>query len=180
MVLHNVFFLLLTASVYFTLAPFVEDHLQRAQARETRLILDSFRRMTPDHGEELLRAYDLRSGSADDFGLPPEALSLFHRDPDGIWRRSRSSEHIYKGIPDSQRFYRISLPVAFYSELLLSVKKVVLSVLAVIYVLAVLFLEFIILPGYVYRPIRVMLDAGRRLAKRRQGAGDRCGRPDSA
>ena len=159
MVLHNLFFLLLTASVYLTLAPFVENHLQRAQVRETSLILDSFRHMTPEHGEELLRAYDLRTGSADDFGLPPEALSIFRRDPAAVWRRSMSSEHIYKRIPDSQRFYRISLPVIFYSELLLSVKKVVLSVLAVIYVLAVLFLEFVILPGYVYGPIRVMLDA---------------------
>jgi len=59
MVLHNLFFLLLTASVYFTLAPFVENRLQQAQARETSLILDSFRHMTPEHGEELLRDYDL-------------------------------------------------------------------------------------------------------------------------
>jgi signal transduction histidine kinase len=159
MVLHNVFFMLLTCSVYLILAPFVENRLQQAQARETSLILDSFRHMTPEHGEELLRDYDLRTGSADDFGLPPPALSYFQRDPAAIWRRNLSSEHIYKGIPDSQRFYRITLPTAFYSELLLSVKKVVLSVLAVIYILAVVFLEFVILPGYVYRPIRVMLDA---------------------
>jgi signal transduction histidine kinase len=159
MVLHNLFFLLLTTSVYLTLAPFVENRLQRAQARETSLILDSFRHMTPEHGEELLRDYDLRTGSADEFGLPPAALSYFRQDPTAIWRRNLSSEHIYKGIPDSQRFYRITLPIAFYSELLVSVKKVVLSVLAVIYTLAVLFLEFVILPGYVYRPIRVMLDA---------------------
>lgn len=158
-VLHNLFFLLLTASVYLTLAPFVENRLQQAQARETRLILDSFRHMTPEHGEELLRDYDLRTGSADDFGLPPAALSYFGRDPSAIWRRGQASEHIFKGIPDSQRFYRITLPTAFYSELLLSVKKVVLSVLAVIYILAVLFLEFVILPGYVYRPIRLMLEA---------------------
>ena len=115
--------------------------------------------MTPEHGEELLRDYDLRTGSSDDFGLPSAALSYFRRDPTAIWRRSPSSEHIYKGIPDSQRFYRITLPTAFYNESLLSVKKVVLSVLAVIYILAVLFLESVILPGYVYRPIRVMLDA---------------------
>ena len=159
MVLHNLFFLLLTASVYLTLAPFVENRLQQAQGRETSLILDSFRHMTPEQGEELLRDYDLRTGSPDDFGLPAAALSYFHRDPTAIWRRNLSSEHVYKGIPDSQRFYRITLPTAFYSESLLSVKKVVLSVLAVIYILAVLFLESVILPGYVYRPIRVMLDA---------------------
>lgn len=159
MLLHNLFFLLLTISVYLALAPFVESRLRQAQERETSLILDSFHHMTPEHGEELLRDYDLRTGSADDFGLSASALSFLRHDPNTTWRRSRSSEHIYKGIPDSQLFYRITLPVAFYSDSLLSAKKVVLSVLAVIYVLAVLFLEFVILPGYVYRPIRVMLDA---------------------
>jgi len=159
MVLHNLFFLVLTISVYLTLAPFVENRLQQAQARETSLILDSFRHMTPEHGEELLRDYDLRTGSADEFGLPSAALSEFEREPTAIWRRSLLSEHLFKRVPDSQRFYRVTIPTAFYSELLLSVKKVVLSVLAVIYILAVIFLEFAILPGYVYRPIRVMLAA---------------------
>jgi len=159
MVLHNIFFLLLTLSVYLTLAPFVENRLQQAQARETSLILDSFRRMTPEHGEELLRDYDLRTGTAGEFGLPTAALSAFGGDPGAIWRGDLSSEHLYKRVPDSQRFYRITIPTAFYSELLVSVKKVVLSVLAVIYILAVVFLEFVILPGYVYRPIHVMLEA---------------------
>lgn len=159
MVLHNLFFILLTASVYFTLAPFVANRLQQAQARETSLILDSFRHMTPEHGEELLRGYDLRTGSADDFGLPAAALSHFRQDPTAIWRLSLSSENVYKGIPDSERFYRITLPATFYSGALLSAKKAVLSVLAAIYILAVLFLELAILPGYVYRPIRLLLDA---------------------
>lgn len=159
MVLHNLFFMLLTASVYLTLTPFVANRLQQAQARETSLILDSFRHMTPEHGEELLREYDLRTGSADEFGLPAAAQSYFHRDPTGIWRLSPVSEHIYKGIPDSARFYRITLPASFYSGALLSAKKAVLSVLAVIYMLAVLFLELAILPGYVYGPIRLLLDA---------------------
>jgi signal transduction histidine kinase len=159
MLLHNLFFLLLTTSVYLALAPFIENRLAQAQERETSLILDSFRHLTPEQGEELLRNYDLRTGSADDFGLSPAALSNFRRNPTAIWRPSLSREHIYKGIPDSQLFYRITLPIAFYSDSLLSAKKVVLSVLAVIYILAVLFLEFVILPGYVYRPIRVMLDA---------------------
>jgi signal transduction histidine kinase len=159
MVLHNLFFLVLTTSVYFALAPLIENRLQQAQARETSLILDSFRHMTPEHGEDLLRAYDLRTGSADDFGLPSSALSAFGRDPKAIWRLTPSSEHIYKRIPDSEHFYQITLPTAFYSGSLLSAKKAVLSVLALIYILAVLFLELAILPGYVYRPIRLMLDA---------------------
>jgi len=159
MLLHNLFFLVLTSSVYLTLAPFMEHRLQQAQARETSLILDSFRHMTPERGEELLRAYDLRTGSSDDFGLPNSALTFFRGAPSAIWRLTPSSEHIYKRIPDSEHFYRITLPTAFYSGSLLSAKKAVLSVLALVYTMAVLFLELVILPGYVYRPIRVMLDA---------------------
>ena len=159
MVLHNLFFILLTTSVYFTLAPFVANRLQQAQAREISLILDSFRHLTPEHGEELLRDYDLRTGSANEFGLPAAALSYFRRDPAAIWRLGPSSEHVYKGIPESERFYRITLPMSFYSGSLLSAKKAVLSVLAVIYILAVLFLELAILPGYVYGPIHLILDA---------------------
>ena len=159
MVLHNLFFILLTTSVYFALTPFMANRLQQAQARETSLILDSFRHMTPEHGEELLRAYDLRTGSADDFGLPDSALSFFRHNPSAIWRLTPSSEHLYKRIPDSEHFYQITLPTAFYSGSLLSAKKAVLSVLALIYILAVIFLELVILPGYVYRPIRRMLDA---------------------
>ena len=159
MVLHNLLFILLTTSVYLTLEPFVANRLQQAQARESSLILDSFRHMTPEHGEELLRDYDLRTGSADDFGLPPAALRSLHLDRDTLWRASSLSEHIYKAIPDSERIYRITLPTSFYSELLLSAKKVVLSVLAIVYLLAVFFLELVILPRYVYGPIRLMLDA---------------------
>jgi C4-dicarboxylate-specific signal transduction histidine kinase len=159
MVLNNLFFILLTASVYFTLAPFVANRLQQAQARETSLIRDSFRHMTPEHREDLLRDYDLRTGTADDFGLPAGALSHFRREPSTIWRLSPSSVNVYKGIPDSERFYRITLPASFYSEALLSAKKAVLSVLAVISILAVLFLELAILPGFVYRPIHRLLDA---------------------
>jgi C4-dicarboxylate-specific signal transduction histidine kinase len=159
MLLHNAFFIVLTASVYMTLAPYVATRLQQAQGRETSLILDSFRHMTPEHGEDLLSAYDLRTGSADEFGLPSAALAYFSRQPGGLWRLNSSSEHIYKRIPDSERFYRITLPASFYSGALLSAKKAVLSVLAAIYLLAVLFLETTLLPGYVYRPIHQLLDA---------------------
>ena len=159
MVLHNAFFLVLTIFVYFTLASSVEYRLRVAQAREVDLILDSFRHLTPEHGEQQLRAYDLTTGSGEELGLTPEASAFFERHPDGLWRYTATSEHLFKRIPDSKRFYRITLPLAFYSDLLLSAKKAVLSVLIVVYVLAVLLLELLILPRYIYRPIHLMLDA---------------------
>lgn len=159
MVLHNVFFLVLTIFVYFILAPSVEYRLRAAQARELDLVLDSFHHLTPEHGEQQLRAYDLQTGSGEEFGLAPEVSSYFDRHPEGLWRYTATSEHVFKRIPDSKRFYRITLPLAFYSNLLLSAKKAVLSVLIIIYILAVLLLELLILPRYVYQPIHLMLEA---------------------
>ena len=75
MVLHNAFFLVLTAFIYLTLEPSVERQLQLAQSREVDLILDSFRHLTPEHGEQQLRAYDLQTGTNEEFGLPPEAAA---------------------------------------------------------------------------------------------------------
>lgn len=159
MVLHNLFFLVLTIFIYFTLAPFAENQLRAAQAREIDLILDSLRHLTPEHGEQQLRPYDLETGSGADFGLPPAAYSYLIQHPDGIWRQTSTSEHVFKRISDSERFYRITLPLAFYSDLLLSVKKAVLSVLVIVYILAVISLELLILPRYVYQPLLLMLEA---------------------
>jgi len=159
MLLHNLFFLVLTVFIYLTLAPFAEHQLRAAQAREVDLILDSFRHLSAEHGEQPLRPYDFQTGSGADFGLPPAAFSYFIQNPEGIWRQTATSEHVFKRIPDSERFYRITLPLAFYSDLLLSAKKAVLSVLIVVYILAVLLLELLILPRYVYQPLRLMLEA---------------------
>jgi two-component system NtrC family sensor kinase len=141
------------------LAPFAEHQLKVAQAREIDLILDSFSHLTPEQGAPQLQAYDLQTGSGADFGLPPAAYSYFIQRPDGIWRQTATSEHIFKRISDSERFYRITLPLAFYSDLLLSAKRAVLSVLIIVYLLAVLLLELLILPRYVYQPLRLMLEA---------------------
>ena len=167
MVLHNLFFLVLTIFIYFTLAPFAENQLRAAQAREIDLILDSLRHLTPEHGEQQLRPYDLETGSGADFGLPPAAYSYLIQHPDGIWRQTSTSEHVFKRISDSERFYRITLPLAFYSDLLLSVKKAVLSVLVIVYILAVISLE--LADPAALRLSAPPPDAGgrRRLARRR-------------
>lgn len=160
MVLHNSFFLVLTLSVYFTILPLVESRLAAARAREMSLIWNTFSAATPEAGEHELRFYDLNAGAGDELGLPPAAQAWMREFPGRIWQRDAASEHIYKLVPgSSSRFYRLRLPAAFYDNLLMTARLALFSVLGVLYVLAVLLLELVIMPRYVYQPLQLMLHA---------------------
>lgn len=159
MVLHNSFFLLLACAVYFTVITLVEGQLRQARDREMTLILNAFSAVSPETAPDpALRPYDLRAGTAAGFGLPEEAQRWMQRFPGRTWRAR--SDHIYKLIPGSNRFYRLTLPLAFYESLASSVRLALFAALGVVYVLAVLLLELFILPRFVYQPLRLLLAAG--------------------
>lgn len=160
MVLHNAFFLVLTLGVYFSLVPLVESRLSAARAREISLIWNTFATLAPDSGEHELRYYELTAGAGDALGLPPAAQQWMQSYPGRIWQREPEAEHIYKLTPgSSNRFYRLRLPLAFYDGLLMSARLALFAVLGLLYVLAVLLLELVIMPRYVYQPLQLMLRA---------------------
>lgn len=103
MVLHNLFFLVLTCAAYFTLIPLFEKQVANAQAREVQI---------------LERARQAGRGQV-----------------------------------------AVALPGRSYEEAVERAKLTLFLVLGSIYVLAVLLLESAIMPLYVYRPLRRMLDA---------------------
>ena len=74
-----------------------------------------------------------------------------------MWRSP--GEHIYKLIPGTQRYYRLTLPVRFYEGVVAGVQMALFAALGVLYVLAVLVLELFIMPRYVYQPLRLLLEA---------------------
>lgn len=168
MVLHNSFFIILTLAVYFSIIPLIENRLVTARTREISLIWNSFSAVTTQSGEAELRVYGLETGSAGDFGLTRDAIDWMSRYPGRIYQRDPSSSTIYKSLPDSNRYYRLHLPLSFYDDLLASARLVVFAVLGICYVLAVLLLELVIMPLYVYQPLRLMLqvDAATRHADR--------------
>jgi signal transduction histidine kinase len=100
MVLHNLFFLVLTCAVYFSLIPLFEKQVADAHAREWTIL-----HQTTASGQDL--------------------------------SAKRES----------------------YAEALARARLTLFLVLGTIYVLAVLLLEAIIMPLYVYRPLQRMLDA---------------------
>lgn len=159
MVLHNLFFLVLTCAVYFTVINLIAARIEQARSREITLILNSFTYLTQDNGKDELHPYDLQTGEAGEFGLSDDARLWMLRYPGRTWQRDKTSEHIFKLIPNTERFYRLTLPLDFYARMIANVKLAVLAVLGVIYMLAVLVLELFILPRYVYQPMRLLLEA---------------------
>lgn len=99
MVLHNLFFLVLTIAAYFTLIPLFERQVSEAQAREVQILERTAR----------------------------------------------------PGV--------VALPAVSYQQAISRAKVALFLVLGSIYVLAVLLLESAIMPLYVYRPLRKMLEA---------------------
>lgn len=101
MVLHNLFFLVLTCAVYFSLIPLFEKQVADAQAREWTIVHQ-------------------RAASGQDLSGPTESS---------------------------------------YADALIRARLTLFLVLGCIYALAVVLLEAVIMPLYVYRPLRRMLIA---------------------
>jgi len=106
MVLHNLFFLVLTAAAYFSLIPLFEGQIQDAQRREVRLLEEA----SKNGVEARILTEAIRTEQSYDLALRRAKFTLF-------------------------------------------------LVLGIIYILAVLALEAIIMPLYVYQPLRRLLDA---------------------
>lgn len=159
MVLHNLFFLALTVSVYFSLVPLVETRMRQAARREVTLILETFEKVGPMDSPRGIGQYDFATGTADALGMPPEARAWCSAHPGQTWHNEQTSEFIYKKDPDSSQCYRVRLPLDFYRNVARSAKFAVFGVLAAAYLLGVLLLEIIILPRYVYGPIDILLRA---------------------
>jgi signal transduction histidine kinase len=161
MVLHNGFFLALACAVYFSVIPLVETRVGEARQRELGLITKSFQSIAVGSEPEFA-AYDLRRGSAGDLGLPPEAVRAMEDMPGRYWRLDGQSEHLFKAVDGAPgRYWRLTLPLRFYAGLVESAKIAVFAVLGLLYLGAVLLLELIIMPRYVYQPLRLMLEADR-------------------
>jgi signal transduction histidine kinase len=122
MVLHNLFFLVLTCAAYFSLIPLFEKLVADARAREV-----SFTQPTPTS-----QTPPVRVGIAP-VPTPPITVAIT---PSEI-RQSQQS----------------------YKDAVTRAKVTLFLVLGSIYVLAVLLLESAIMPLYVYRPLRRMLEA---------------------
>lgn len=157
MVLHNLFFLILAASVYFSLIPRFESRVASAKARElsllTKLFLENQSLQFPG-----IEAYNYREGNAASLSLPEEAITWLELHPGQIYRDNQLNR-MYRLVPESGQFSRIDVPNVFYDSVVDRAKLTIFVVLGLLYALAVLLLELWIMPRYVYGPIQRSLEA---------------------
>ena len=87
-----------------------------------------------------------------------------------MWQEPGTPDRLYRKDPDADIYGSVTISSEFYENSIAQAKLALLAVLAVLYVLAVLLLELVIMPHYVYRPIRATLAADRAVIENdRQG-----------
>jgi signal transduction histidine kinase len=162
--LHNLFFLVLSVSVYLSVIPVFSEHIAAARQRELQMVSQIFAAELPmvngkESGEESseLAIYDLRRGAAAELGLSGEGRMFLDSHPHSTWQQGRDTLFRMSGAPGIYR--RVSLSPEFYEKALRQAKVSLFVVLGSIYVLSIVVMEFLIMPEFVYRPLTLMLQA---------------------
>ena len=156
MVLHNIFFIVLTCAVYFSLMPLLEQRILQARAREINLITRLFSQGS-SHPE--LEVYDYRQGDPDQLNVPPGLRGYLRTNPAVVRIDPADRSYAFRYWPETGEFRRIRLPYRFYEDVLSRARWTLFAVLGIVYVLAVLLLELLVMPRYVYRPIHAIMRA---------------------
>ena len=160
MVLHNLFFLVLSTATYFSLIPQYEKQVEGARERELRIITQIFELELPLSKVEGLEIYDYREGRVADVALPVEAIVWLDQHPNGVWKDPRArTRNLYAKAPINGQYRRLTIPEGIYSDSVQRARITLFLVLGAIYLLAVAILELLIMPLYVYTPIQRMLEA---------------------
>jgi C4-dicarboxylate-specific signal transduction histidine kinase len=164
-VLHNVFFLVLTLSLYFALRAPLSRLAERSAAQEAELVAqlfeaapDALRHVNSDH-------FRLAEGTAAELNLPPAAREWAGRRPGAVWREPAPDNSTSPALrlarfdAASGRWQAVSVNTRRYEQLMRQGQVRLAFALALVYALAVLALELFLLPRYVYHPIRRLLRA---------------------
>jgi signal transduction histidine kinase len=158
-ILHNLFFLVLSVSVYLALIPAFERRVATAKTIEISLITEIFAADRPLLRLPKIATYDYREGSADQLAVPADVLAWVDAHSGEVWQNTPNSDILYRKDPNTGLYRRITLPNLVYDDVIERAKVTLLVVLGALYVLAVALLELVIMPRYVYGPIQLMLSA---------------------
>lgn len=153
-ILHNIFFFVLAVSVYVSLIPLFANHLEAAKEREFRMVSQVFGSSPPQSD---LSAYGFREGAATDLGLPQQGQEFLAQHPSALWQDS--NDNLYRNAKRPGVYRRVTLPVDFYNSALRRARFGLFAALGTIYILSIVVLEFIIMPQFVYQPLKLMLRA---------------------
>ena len=159
LVLHNLFFLVLTVGVYWSVIPLFERRVASAKQREFTLLAQLF---TDDGGLpalQLMGLYSYSQGDSATLAMPKAAVEYLNENPTRVFVNPAISDTIYKRSPIAGLYRAITIPELYYDGLVTRAKYTLFLVLAILYLAAILLLEFVVMPAYVYRPIQLFLDA---------------------
>ena len=159
-ILHNFFFFVLAISVYLSVIPVFSNHIASARQRELQMISQIFAADLPmDVNQEGggLNVYNVRQGSGTQLGLSIVGQTFLREHPSATWQQGRDRLFRPGKLPGQYR--EVSLSPEFYEKALRQARTSLFVVLGTIYLLSIGVLELIIMPQYVYRPLRLMLDA---------------------
>jgi signal transduction histidine kinase len=159
-ILHNLFFLILSVSVYLSVIPTFAQKVAEARQRELLMVGQIFAAelaMT-DHSEpNVLEVYNYREGLPRDVGLSEEGQTFLMAHPGETWQQGRES--LFRQAKNSGEFRRVRLPRYFYEDAVQQARITLFVALGTVYLLSILTMELVIMPQYVYRPLRLMLKA---------------------
>lgn len=159
MVLHNLFFLVLTTSVYFSLIPLFEERVTTAKAREVGLVSRMFTEERPPLQSPGIDFYDYREGTAAALDIPAAVQQWLDTHPSEVHRGPSQQELLYYKDPRTAVYRRVTVPIKVYDAVLARARMALFLVLGTVYFLSVVVLEFLIMPQLVYLPLRLMLRA---------------------
>jgi signal transduction histidine kinase len=160
MVLHNLFFVVLSIAVYMSLIPQYKKQVESARERELRIITQIFELALPLSRVEGLEIYDYREGAIPEIAMPVEAVVWLDLHPRSVWKDpARKSRFLFARTTEPGQYRRLTIPEGIYSDTVQRARITLFLVLGAIYLLAVAVLEWFIMPRYVYTPIQRMLQA---------------------
>jgi signal transduction histidine kinase len=159
LVLHNLFFLVLTIGVYWSVIPLFERRVASAKQREFTLLAQLF---TDDGGLpalQLMGLYSYSQGDAATLAMPRDAIEFLNDNPTRVYMNPVVTDTIYKRSPIAGLYRAITIPEVYYDGLVTRAKYTLFIVLAILYLAAILLLEFVVMPAYVYGRIQLFLNA---------------------
>lgn len=157
-VFHSVFFSLLTLTIYLAVISVLERRLHGAYQREAQMMRTALA-SNPDLFRVLETDVEYAQGSASQLGMPQDIREWVEAHPGDVWFNPEKSDYLYHKDRSSDLYRRVRLPKERYRALVNSARWAITIVLGVTYLLGVVILEFLVLPVFVYRPIRCLLDA---------------------
>ncbi len=158
MVLHNLFFMVLACAAYFTLIPLFQKQVSDARRREIELVRQVFSSEVPVGQLKGLETYEFRSGTAAELEVPRPVRLWLDSKPGEIWWQPRNP-YTFRRDPDTGRYYRLKTDLGSYNDIVDRARLTLFVVLGAIYLMAVVILETLIMPQYVYGPLRLLLEA---------------------